>query len=534
MLKRLLALVLAMVLCLGALAGCSNDGKDETTSKQGTPGGDEVINYDGELLFEEPFYVECVTYSVTDAERNNSFATQAIKTATNVHISYKELDNFDSQYALMLTDQDVPDLSYFWSNTITPEYGPKGVFINLTNYLDKMPNVKKAMENFPEAFTEYIQEDGAMYALPAISTGATTCYQYIYRADILEKNNLKWATNQEEFYQLLKDLKKIYPNSYPFCLRDIGNGGIRYIATHWGANMTWYPSTGTYVALDHETGEFALAETSKEMRECVTFINKLIDEGLMLKTSLTLDTDGWQTAFATDKCFITYDKLDRLDVMNPIGRDENPDFKLVGGATFPMGSNGTGDISRASGATSYSFAIGRDADVEKMVKFMDWMYSDTGVEVTNWGLRGKHFSVEDGKNVYSKECYEEAKEQNIGVRYATAFGYPGLCGISDYEAFLTSQDEDTVASYRAAEKLQNRKGQPVLLEKYTDSEQMILDMYGANLQSWARQTIAEFMSGERDTTDAEWNWFVNEIEKRHVKEVVAATKACYTRVKAAK
>ncbi len=534
MFKRLLALMLAMVMCLGLLVGCGNNGDDETTSKQGTPDSDDAGSYDGELLFDEPFYIECVTYSVTDAERNNSEAVKAIRQATNVYLSYTELDSFDQQYALMLTDQEIPDLSFFWSNEFAPVYGPKGAFIDLMEYIDKMPNVKKAMETYPVAFSEYINEDGSMYALPMITTGSTGAYQYLYRKDIFEKHDLTWPTNQEEFYNVLKKLKELYPNSYPFCLRNLDTGGLAYFANHYGCDMTTPTATFTYVSLNHETGEWYQAESSTAMRECVTFINKLIDEGLMLKTSLTLDTDGWQTAFASEKCFITYDKLDRLEVLNPIIQDENPDAKLVGGAPFAMGTNGTPYIKKADGSTTYNFAVGRDANVNKMVVFLDWLYSDEGIEVTNWGLRGKHYTVnEEGENVYTDYCYEIAEEEHIGIKFATSFGYPGICAISDYEAYLTSLDADTIASYRTAETLQQRQGQPIL-SSYNDSEQMVIDMYGLSLLNWSRQTMVEFMSGERECTDAEWDWFTSEVENRHLSQLIAAHKSCYERQQAAK
>ena len=535
MTKRLLALLLAMVMCLSLFVACGNDGADETTSKQGTPDVGDVGQYDGELLFDEPFYIECTTYSVTDAERNNSAAVNAIKQATNVYLSYRELDNFDQQYALLLTDQKIPDLSFFWSNEFPPVYGPKGAFFDLMQYIDKMPNVKKAMEMYPTAFTEYVTADGEMYSLPMIVTGSTGAYQYLYRKDILEKHNLKWATSQEEFYQLLKDLKALYPNSYPFCIRNMDTGGVAYFARHFGIQMTTPTATFTYCSLDDpDTGKYYHAETANEMRECVTFINKLINEGLMLKTSLTMDTDGWQTAFASEKCFITYDKLDRLEVMNPIIQDENPEAKLVGGAPFAMGSNGTPYIGKAGNATTYSFAVGREANIDKMVVFLDWLYSDIGYEVTNWGLRGKHYTLnEAGEKIYTEECYKIADEANIGVKFATAFGYPGLCAISDYEAYLTSLDADTIQSYRNAEALQLDHGQAIL-RNYTDSEQMVIDMYGLSLQQWSRQIMSEFMSGERTISDAEWDWFVGEAKNRKVAQLIAVHEAAYARRQAEK
>lgn len=537
MFKRLLALALAMVMCFGVLVGCGNNGGAETTtSKQGAPDqGGEALK-PGDVLFEEPFYVECVTYSVTDATRSNSEAVKAIRTATNVHLSYRELDDFDSQYTGMLLNQDVPDLSFFWSNEIVPKYGPKGQFIDLYQHLEKMPNVKAFMEKYPTPFNEYIVTDEFgekhMYALPAASNGSIAPYQYIYRKDIFEKHNLTWPTSQEEFYETLKTLKQLYPQSYPFCMRNLDAGGLMYWACHWGTQMTMPTSTFTYVSLDHDTGEWYHADSSAAMRECVTFVNKLINEGLMLKTSLTLDTDGWETAFASEKSFITYDKLDRLEIMNGVVKEVDPTWELTGGQAFACGTNGTALIGGSIGEvgrTNYNFAVGREADVDKMCKFLDWMYSDYGIEVTNWGLRGEHHTVNaDGKKEFTPKMYKLAEEKNTGIKFATCFGYSGLTAITDYDSWMATCDANTKASYERAEAQYGRKGQRILSD-YNQAEKLIIDQYGLSLKSHSDATLAKFMSGELPLTDAEWNKFVSECQTRGINQLIAAHKTAYDR-----
>ena len=537
MFKRLLALALVLVLSLSVFVGCGNNGGGETTaSKQGNPDSSYTPVEPGELLFEEPFYIECVTYSVTDATRSNSEAVKAIRTATNVYLSYRELDDFDSQYTGMLLNQDVPDLTFFWSNEIVPKYGPKGQFYDLYQYLDKMPNVKAFMDKYPTAFGEYliVDEFGEthMYALPAVSNGSIAPYQYMYRKDIFEKHNLTWPTSQEEFVEVLRELKRLYPQSYPFCMRNLDAGGLRDWARHWGTQMTQPTSTFTYVSLNRETGEWYHAETSTAMRECVTFVNELIKEGLMLKTSLTLDTDGWETAFASEKSFITYDKLDRLEIMNGVVQEVDKSWILTGGQAFACGTNGTALISGSVGevgTTVYNFAVGREADIDKMCKFLDWMYSDYGIEVTNWGLRGEHYTVNaDGKKEFTPKMQKLADDANTGIKFATCFGYRGLTAVTDYDSWMATCDENTKAAYQRAEAQYGLKGQRIL-NQYNNAEKLVIDQYGLALKSHSDATLAKFMSGELPINDAEWNKFVSECQTRGVNQLIAAHKAAYDR-----
>ncbi len=531
MFKRLLALALVLVLSLSVFVGCGNNGGDETTaSNQGTP--DQA----GGLLFEEPFNIECVTYAVTDAKRNDSEAVKAIRTATNVYLSYKELDEFNSQYTGRLLNGDVPDLTYFGSNEIVPEYGPKGQFVDLYQHLDKMPDVKAFMEKYPESFKNYLIEDeqgeNHMYALPASTMGSLAPYQYIYRKDIFEKHNLTWPNSQEEFVEVLRKLKDLYPHSYPFCIRTLETTGLRTWASHWGVQITQPTSTKTYVSIDRETGEWYHAESSAIMRECVTFINQLINEGLMLRTSLTLNTDGWETAFASEQSFVTFDKLDRLTVMNGVVKEVDPTWELTGGQTFAMGANGTALVSGSSdsvGSTNYSFAVGKDADIEKMCKFLNWMYSDYGIEVTNWGLRDVHHTVNaEGKKEFTPEMYELAEAAITGVKYATCFGYRGITALTLFDATIATYDTNIRESFERAVELYGRKGQRTL-NQYNEAEKLIIEEYGLALKNYSQATLAKFMAGELPINDSEWNKFVSECQTRGVNQLIAAHKTAYDR-----
>ena len=55
---------------------------------------------------------------------------------------------------------------------------------------------------------------------------------WLYRKDIFEKHNLEVPETMDEVYEVAKELKKLYPDSYPLCMRE-GLRNINVIGSQW-------------------------------------------------------------------------------------------------------------------------------------------------------------------------------------------------------------------------------------------------------------------------------------------------------------
>lgn len=517
MLKKALALILAIVCCFALLAGCGGDSTDETKGASKNPA---LENYEAPDLTG----VTITEYMPqnTDAEPNNSYAHGLIEKTLGVDLNIIELDSFGSQYLTMMAEGDVPDLT--WMNSYMSAYkqlGLDGAYINIYDYLDMMPNVA-AFVNDPEHegdIKRYLIEEGVLYALPLGSAGDTAPYTFLYRKDIFEKHNMTFPTNQEEFVATLRKLKELYPASQPFIMRQMtapNINGAQNFGHLWGASHVNQGAHSTIFTLD-ENGKYFMAQQSLAYKEMAQFFQDLVAEGLMHRSFMTVDTAGWMEAFASDTSFITYDKTDRINPINRTGQSLKDYFLVSAAAPFNFGTHATEtdvvSTSRAPGIGAGSgnfWSIGDNENLENTLKYVDWLYSEQGQVLTNWGVEGESWEWVDKEAGTRK--YVDGFLDSVGGRVKSCLGTPSLCGDVSYEAYVAALTENEQQSLNMAQQFL-RKSPANHQLRFNEEEQFLYDTYGTACYNYAQTEWSKFALGQRDMS--EWDQVVEEMKAKY-------------------
>lgn len=509
--KKVLAMLLALVMLLSLAACAPANGDKETTGANNettAPAGDETTAAAGdEALFDPADGVKIQVWASpnTDLEMSGCYANLAINKVTNATVEVFEFEE-QSVYDTAMSEQKVPQITYHNGLSFINRYGPEGAYINIYDYLDQMPNVKALLEDEQWAMdvAKFTYSDGVMYAIPAVATGYSSVWGYLYRGDIFEKNNLEFPTTQEEFYDVLVELKELYPDSYPFVIRQMkGNmQGLEAWGYNWGGNHELGGYFNTLFDFNHDTETYYFAQTSQQMKEMISFLNKLNEEELLHPSCLTMDTQQWTEALATNKSFITYDKVDRIPALTAGATDADADWVLCGAAPIAMGSKGVA-VSKQQGPTNYGFSVSSllsDEDLANALKYIDWLCSPEGIEVTNWGLEGESYEVDAEGNKFWKS----------GFQYAgSGLGVAGLRLYQDFDAFKASYDENVQEALEIIAPAATGKHDPTLV--YTEDEQYIYDTYRQALFDASLAELQKFILGTRDI-DTDWDVYVAEME----------------------
>ena len=520
MLKKSLALVLALVLASSVLAGCggvSLGGVDLKTPIVYPSIEDyETPNFNGETL-------ELYMPANNDFEAEGCYADEAISKTLNLNLVFKELDSFDSQYNPMLAEGDIPSLTMrnSWTNA-NNQLGEDGAMINIYDYLDAMPHVKWYLENTEEGknfVRDYSYKEGVLYGVPIIESGTAACYGFLYRKDIFAANNMEFPTTEEDFYNTLMKLKSLYPNSYPLVFR--GLSGTMSTLSNWGYN--WGIGHQVFGVKNSiftlQNGEFVFAQTTDTYKELVIYIKKLLGEGLLHPSSMTMDTSGWTEAFASDKSFISFDKMDRLPALNLAGTQLNPEFKLLGTTGIAFGENGRVET-QVVDKVIRTFMIGYNDQLSTTLQYVDWLYSEQGIEVANWGIEGESFTVnEDGEKELILDFVNGKGSYN-----ACGFGQAAVAGYKDFNSYLSACDEEMRESVALC--LAKATADPQILLAYTGNDQLVIDTYANSCWTYAGSQLAKFIMSQRDIS--EWDAYVAEVNsKYHVDELMTAHENAY-------
>jgi len=301
------------------------------------------------------------------------------------------------------------------------DLGMNGALVNINENIDKMPNIKKLYfetEENKRVLSDYASPDGNMYIVPSYGIARDINHLFMYRKDIFDKLGIEPWTDSESFYNALKKIKEAYPDSIPFSSK-LQFDLLRYFANQWGMEF----DLDAYY--NKETGKWEYAGTSDRMKEMLDFVKKLYDEKLFDPEFLTNTSQGWSAKMTTDKSFVTFDWVDRMDMFKAQTATTIPDFDLQPG--YPIGTDKTYTPMDPIGGINFFIANNKNSEIS--MKLVDFLMSEAGSKLATVGLQGqtynydengkvKYIGYEDGSaTIASLEEEYGLFTQGIAVRY---------------------------------------------------------------------------------------------------------------------
>ena len=209
--KKITAVLLATCMIF-ALAACGDSGTQKDVSE--TLAGAEI---------------EVVIPSHPNwPYRDDWKSWQYVREATGADIDVVAYPNSDysTKASLIMADpENVPDLMCMPDMSYVSKYVSQGAFVAIDDYLDEMPNYTKFWDSVPEEEAESMLKmrravDGKTYYPQVYGRQNTINLRtWLYRKDIFEKHNIKMPETMDDLYLAAKQLKALYPDSFPICIR---------------------------------------------------------------------------------------------------------------------------------------------------------------------------------------------------------------------------------------------------------------------------------------------------------------------------
>ena len=292
-LRNLLALVLAMVLCMSVFAGCSNEQSvTDPTDAETTPVTETTLPA-----------VETSWADLTNAERypleSSKTYTIANRMATpedrEIYTLWDEVTGVDVNWVEMTGDVltaaiaggDMPDaicISWGMDKATAYEYGTAGKFVNFMDYLEYMPNFQAMLELYPHALDKFLNEDGTLYSLPSQAAVYGNPGNLLYvRMDMVEEAGLTLPTTVDEFKQFLLDIQAHYSDVEGFSALNLLMGGEwGYIEWNGLMDNYFFPAFGneaTQTGYDIVDGNVVLGCTTEQYKRYLEFIAEVYASG---------------------------------------------------------------------------------------------------------------------------------------------------------------------------------------------------------------------------------------------------------------
>lgn len=299
--KKLLALALSLSLCAGLLTAC---GSQSSSSSGGA--SNVSTSSSGQTELEEngvtpvgtyPIVTEPLTLSIMGRKDPGApdwgeleiFKRLTDITGISFDFEMSETESFDEQKNIALVGGQYPGM--IWrdaASAVTDEetYGPQGIFLDLTDLIDKYaPNLKAFLEKRPDVKAAITALDGKVYGLPYVFETATTeGHLSFFDSRWMENVGIaKVPETTDELYEMLKAFKEKDANGngdpddeIPFSCVGLDNFDIRRMMI---TAFTGLPDGLGFNISDD--GEVVYAPATQEYKSFLEYARKLYAEGLL-------------------------------------------------------------------------------------------------------------------------------------------------------------------------------------------------------------------------------------------------------------
>ena len=403
--KKRLSTSLILVLIVAVIAACSSNGNNSSSNSPSKPSSTS-----GSSTPSAPVNVKwMVADSPTQPMLSNPPLLEKIKELTNVNISLELVPNssYTEKKTSLIATNNISDVMRVTGKEVQT-YARTGIFLNLSEYEHLMPNFMRLIENRPEI--KKLLVDGELYSFPVLEHyRVSVAPQPLIRIDLLEKHNLKTPETWDELYQVLKELKQLYPDSHPWTTRQKTLSTINLLSFPLGSGG------GGRAPVYYEPNEqrYIYGATDEKFYKVISFMANMYADGIFDPDYAINTQDMAWEKLSSGKSFFYYDNNSfGARIFNPALEQLDPSyrFQMLKPMTNSFGEARAQRYQRDWLDDNYVISS-KVSDPEAIVKMFDYFYSEEGIKLTNFGLEGEHHTVENGLHMPTQQLQDKVKDK---------------------------------------------------------------------------------------------------------------------------
>lgn len=337
----------------------------------------------------------------------------------NFRYEFVNIGDYGTKCELILSTGVLPDiLTIGWvDHAKLLQYGEKGLFVELTQHWDELPNYSAVFESDYNAPKKCMSTDGKVYAFynasyypdgnPYLNVGSAV------RTDILEELGLDIPVTLEEFYEVAREIKAARPDCYPVFQHEDWETPEAAVMAYYGT------STGRY----WNGTEYAYGPVEEAYREGLRYLNRLYTEELISPDYFTHTSEDGIAAVANGDVYMAlnlwngycnssnWGKTNAGEGWTLIPWLSSEDGYREGDAIFNPGADTPWNMS-----TAYSRVVNANSEhVEECLAILDYTYGEEIRHIRTWGVEGITYNVSDeGQFIFTPE-YVNGDLQGTGL-----------------------------------------------------------------------------------------------------------------------
>lgn len=335
--KKLLALCLALALCLTMLAGCGNS--EPTVTDPESAGGSEAAGGEttGAQEVELWYYWETEGHQVALQTAIDEY--NASQSNYSVVAKYVPFADFKKQLSIGAVAEALPDMVILDSPDHA-SYASMGIFADLTDKID--------VSAYYQGPVDSCTYDGKLYGVPF----GVNCLALFYNEDMLKEAGVEVPTTWSELQAAAETLSDGSRYGFAFSALQNEEGTFNFMPYVWSAKAD-------YTNFNSEEGIKAL-----------TFAQQLVSSGAMSKECINWTQGDVMNQFISGNVAMMVNGCWQIPTM----RSEAPDLNW-GVSLIPMCDDGQ----YASAIGGENYAVIEGGNVDGAVDFLNYMMDEAVV-----------------------------------------------------------------------------------------------------------------------------------------------------------
>ncbi|RXZ79550.1 extracellular solute-binding protein [Paenibacillaceae bacterium] len=428
--KGTLLLFIAAVMLIVTTAGCAK-GNDPVVEKEpASTNGPEATkeNTQGESTYPISGGAKLKYWLPLAANTSANFKNLAetefakelqARTGVEIEFIHPAAGTENEQFNLMIASGNLPDI--IWYNWAAYPGGPDkaisdGVIAKLNDLQsENAPNLSQYLQANPDIDRMVKTDNGSYYSLPFIRGDQKLLVSAgpVIRKDWLDDLGLEVPATMDEWHTMLTTFKEAKGADTPF-------------SPYW--NMQSVLSWGTFVGAYGITkgfytdeGQVKYGPVEPGYKDFLTTMNQWFSEKLLDNNFATLDTKTVDANIMNGKSGATVASAGSgVAKWTTTMEDIDSNFQVVG-APYPVLNKGDqpqfGQYSLPF--TGFGAAISANSkNKEVAVKVLDYLYSEEGMRLANFGVEDTSYTLEDGKAVFTDLILENPNKWPISQAMA--------------------------------------------------------------------------------------------------------------------
>lgn len=413
-----LALLLSLTACTSGMEGGTTTTEPTTQSTEETTTTPESTKAIVEEPTEITMFFQTGGQTFPDGfDQNDNYYFNRICELANIVVTELTVPAYadtKTQFELMMSSGDIPDLVERYDPTSMKQYGEDGAFLPTE---DIIRNSSVLSEQYNDIQIEAMKSsDGVAYIIEAQPKNDDYSSMWV-RMDLLDELELDVPTTLDDWVEAARALKQKYPDSIPFVGRGDIWGYMWICFAPFGLNnngIGWY--------YNFNSGKVVNAFEGDNIVDAMIFSRQLYDEGLLDPEFLTTNSSDYVDKKMYSNALVHYNNFGTLQkYVTSYFNNDQTEVRLIP-VNMPVAEEYEYNLYRSTDVLlGYCFGINAKSDEETLgasVRFLEELYSDEVRELAIYGQEGVDF---EWINDEATPIYPAATENSFISLYAWMF-----------------------------------------------------------------------------------------------------------------